>query len=101
MGMLARSDALLADDETAEALYVEAIDRLGRSRIAADLARAHLLYGEWLRRQGRRVDARAQLRTAFEGLIAMGVEAFADRARHELAATGETIANARWRRPEN
>jgi DNA-binding CsgD family transcriptional regulator len=89
IGMLARSDALLADDEGAEALYVEAIDRLGRSRIAADLARAHLLYGEWLRRQRRRVDAREQLRTAHDLFSDFGMEAFAERARVELAATGE------------
>jgi DNA-binding CsgD family transcriptional regulator len=89
IGMLARSDALLADDEGAEALYVEAIDRLGRSRIAADLARAHLVYGEWLRRQRRRVDAREQLRTAHDLFSDFGMEAFAERARAELAATGE------------
>jgi DNA-binding CsgD family transcriptional regulator len=65
------------------------LDEAGRARI--DLLRAQLLYGEWLRRQGRRVDARAQLRTAYEALTAMGVEAFADRARRELAATGETV----------
>jgi DNA-binding CsgD family transcriptional regulator len=89
MGMLARSNALLADDEGAEALYVEAIDRLGRSRIAADLARAHLLYGEWLRRRRRRVDAREQLRTAHDLFVRFGMEAFAERARVELEATGE------------
>jgi DNA-binding CsgD family transcriptional regulator len=89
IGMLARSDALLADDEGAEALYVQAIERLGRSRIAADLARAHLLYGEWLRRQRRRVDAREQLRTAHDLFSDFGMEAFAERARVELAATGE------------
>jgi DNA-binding CsgD family transcriptional regulator len=89
MGMLARSDALLADDEGAEALYIEAIDRLGRSRIAADLARAHLLYGEWLRRRRRRLDAREQLRTAHDLFVRFGMEAFAERARVELEATGE------------
>jgi DNA-binding CsgD family transcriptional regulator len=87
--MLARSDALLADDEGAEALYLEAIDRLGRSRMAADLARAHLLYGEWLRRRRRRVDAREQLRTAHDLFVRFGMEAFAERARVELEGTGE------------
>jgi DNA-binding CsgD family transcriptional regulator/tetratricopeptide (TPR) repeat protein len=89
MGILARSDALLADDEEAEVLYVEAIDRLGRSRIAADLARAHLLYGEWLRRRRRRLDAREQVRTAHDLFAGFGMEAFAERARVELEATGE------------
>ena len=74
----------------AEALYVEAIDRLERTRVLVDLARAHLLYGEWLRREGRRVDARAQLRVAHDMLSAFGAEAFAERARVELLATGET-----------
>ena len=82
---------MLHDDDTAEELYREAIERLGHTRIRVELARAQLLYGEWLRREGRRTDARAQLRTAYEALAAMGVEAFADRARHELAATGETV----------
>jgi DNA-binding CsgD family transcriptional regulator len=89
MGMLARSDALLADDDDAETLYVEAIERLGRSLIAADLARAHLLYGEWLRRRRRRVDARKELRTAHDLFTDFGMEAFAERARVELQATGE------------
>ena len=69
----------------------EAIDRLGRSRIATEQARAHLLYGEWLRRAGRRVDAREQLRTAHDMLAAIGMDAFAERARRELAATGEKV----------
>jgi len=91
LGIAAAKGALLRDDDTAEELYREALERLGHTRIRVELARARLLYGEWLRRQGRRVDARAQLRTAYEDLTAMGIEAFADRTRHELAATGETI----------
>jgi DNA-binding CsgD family transcriptional regulator len=90
LGIEARSRALLSDGDTAERLYRESIDRLGRTRIRADLARAHLLYGEWLRRERRRVDARAQLRIAHDMLEAMGMEAFAERARRELEATGET-----------
>jgi DNA-binding CsgD family transcriptional regulator len=68
----------------------EAIDRLGRTRVRVELARAHLLYGEWLRRTHRRADARVQLRAAHEMLDEMGLAAFAERARRELAATGET-----------
>jgi DNA-binding CsgD family transcriptional regulator len=90
LGIQARSRALLSGDEHAERLYLEAIDRLGRTRIRAELARTHLLYGEWLRRQGRRRDARDQLRTAHNMLDEMGIEGFAERARKELAATGET-----------
>ena len=91
LGIEAARGALLRDDDSAEELYREAVERLGHTRIRVELARAQLRYGEWLRRQGRRVDARAQLRTAYESLTAMGVEAFADRARRELAATGETV----------
>jgi ATP/maltotriose-dependent transcriptional regulator MalT len=90
-GIEAARGALLRDGGAAEELFREAIDRLGRTRMRVELARARLLYGEWLRRQGRRVDARAQLRTAQEAFTAMGVEAFADRARRELLATGETV----------
>ena len=91
LGIEAARRALLHDDDTAEELYREAIERLSNTRIRVELARAQLLYGEWLRRHGRRADARAQLRIAYEALTAMGVEAFADRARHELAASGETV----------
>jgi len=79
------------DDQRAEELYVEAVDRLGRFRIAVDLARAHLLYGEWLRRQRRRIDARKQLRTAHDLFSDFGMEAFAERTRVELEATGEHV----------
>ena len=89
LGLAARSEALLANDQRAEELYVEAVDRLGRTRMAVDLARAHLLYGEWLRRQRRRLDAREQLRTAYDLFSDFGMEAFAERARIELEATGE------------
>jgi DNA-binding CsgD family transcriptional regulator len=90
LGIEARSRALLSDGEAAERRYREAIDRLGRTRIRVDLARAHLVYGEWLRRGRRRTDARAQLRCAYELFASMGAEAFAERAARELLATGET-----------
>jgi DNA-binding CsgD family transcriptional regulator len=90
LGIEARVRALLSDGEAAESSYRESIERLGRTRIRAQLARAHLLYGEWLRRERRRGEAREQLRTAHEMLDAMGMEAFAERARRELLATGET-----------
>jgi DNA-binding CsgD family transcriptional regulator len=90
LGIEARVRALLSDRDAADRLYRESIDRLGRTRVRAQLARGHLLYGEWLRRERRRMDARAQLRTAHDMLDAMGIAAFAERARRELAATGET-----------
>ena len=100
LGILARSRALLSDGEPAERSYREAIERLGRTRVRVELARAHLVYGEWLRRQNRRVDARDQLRTAYDMLTAMGIDGFAERARRELQATGETVrGSARPRRP--
>jgi DNA-binding CsgD family transcriptional regulator len=90
LGIEARVRALLSEGDAAERYYRESIDRLGRTRARAQLARGHLLYGEWLRRERRRSDARAQLRIAHDMLDAMGIEAFAERARRELAATGET-----------
>jgi DNA-binding CsgD family transcriptional regulator len=95
LGMLYRSKALLSDGEAADALYRESIERLERCRIVVHSARAHLIYGEWLRRENRRVDARAQLRTAFAVLSDIGADAFAERARRELLATGETLRKRR------
>jgi DNA-binding CsgD family transcriptional regulator/tetratricopeptide (TPR) repeat protein len=89
LGVEARSRALLTDGEAAEPLYREAIQRLERTRVRVELARAHLVYGEWLRRERRRLDAREQLRTAHELFTVFGMEAFAERARVELEATGE------------
>jgi len=90
-GIRARSLALLSDGEVAEDLYQAAIGHLGRSRARVDLARAHLLYGEWLRRENRRVDAREQLSRAHGMLRAIGADGFAERARRELLATGQTV----------
>jgi ATP/maltotriose-dependent transcriptional regulator MalT len=97
LGTEARSRALLSEGEVADTLYCESIERLERTRIRFAAARAHLLYGEWLRRENRRIDARAQLRVAHERFTAMGIEAFAERARVELTATGEKV---RKRSPE-
>lgn len=91
LGVAARSRALLSDAGEAEAHYREAIVRLTRTRIATDRARSHLVYGEWLRRSGRRLDARGQLRAGYDMFSSMGAEAFAERARRELLATGETV----------
>jgi DNA-binding CsgD family transcriptional regulator len=91
LGIQARAHALLSGGEVAERLYREAIERLGRTRLRGELARARLLYGEWLRREPRRVDAREQLRAAHEMFGRMGAQAFAERARRELLATGETV----------
>jgi len=88
LGIAARSQALLAEGKHAEKFYVEAIERLGRTRIAIDLARAHLLYGEWLRRERRRLDARKELQVAHDLFRDFGMDAFAERARAELEATG-------------
>jgi DNA-binding CsgD family transcriptional regulator len=95
LGVRARSRALLSEGETAQRLYREGIERLGRTRLRPELARAHLLYGEWLRRDGRRKDAREQLRTAHRMFTDMGMEAFAERAGRELQATGETVRKRR------
>jgi DNA-binding CsgD family transcriptional regulator len=89
LGIEARARALLDEGQRAEDHYLEATERLGRCRIKVHLARAHLLYGEWLRRQNRRIDARETLRTAYELFTTMGAEAFAERTARELHATGE------------
>jgi DNA-binding CsgD family transcriptional regulator len=91
LGIEARSRALLTDSQTAWRLYREAIDLLARSRITVHLARAHLLYGEWLRHENRRTDARKSLRTAHEMFVSMGADGFADRAARELGAAGERV----------
>jgi DNA-binding CsgD family transcriptional regulator/tetratricopeptide (TPR) repeat protein len=91
LGLEARCRALLSHRAAAEELYREAIVRLSRTQLRPELARSHLVYGEWLRREDRRLDAREQLRTAHDMLTAIGMEAFAERARHELIATGETV----------
>jgi DNA-binding CsgD family transcriptional regulator len=89
-GVEARSRALLSEGDAAERLYLVSIESLGNTRVRTELARAHLLYGEWLRRERRRIDARAQLHIAHEMLETMGMDAFAERASRELQATGET-----------
>jgi DNA-binding CsgD family transcriptional regulator len=91
LGIEARLRALISQGDVADSLYRDSIMRLRRAPVRAELARSHLLYGEWLRRERRRVDAREQLRTAHEMLTTMGIGAFAERARRELMATGETV----------
>ena len=91
LGLEARSRALLSEGDLADGLFREAIERLSRTRVRAELARAHLLYGEWLRRANRRADARGELDAAYEMLSAMGMEGFAERTRRELLATGATV----------
>jgi DNA-binding CsgD family transcriptional regulator len=91
LGILARSQALTSEGPGADASYREAIERLGRTRMRVELARAQLVYGEWLRRESRRVDAREQLRAAHDALSRIGAEAFSERARRELLATGERV----------
>jgi ATP/maltotriose-dependent transcriptional regulator MalT len=90
-GIATRARALVSEGETAQGLYVEAIELLGRTRLRPELGRAHLLYGEWLRRENRRVEARAQLRLAYDVFATIGMEAFTERARIELLATGEKV----------
>jgi DNA-binding CsgD family transcriptional regulator len=99
LGIESRCRALLGDGDSAERLYREAIERLARTRYRPDLARAHLLYGEWLRRDSRRTDARAQLRIAHDMFDTIGMEAFASRAGRELRATGETVHRRTVRAP--
>ena len=94
-GTEARSRALVEDGEAADRLYREAIEWLGRTRMAAHLARARLTYGEWLRREGRRVEAREQLRDAHGAFLSMAAAGFADRAQRELQATGEKVRKRR------
>ena len=91
LGIEARSRALLSEGKAAEGHYREAIDRLSRTRLRPQLARAHLLYGEWLRHEDRCLDAREQLRAAHDQFTSIGMEAFAERARRELIATGERV----------
>jgi len=90
LGIQARSRALLLEGADADSLYRDAIERLERTRIAVELGRAHLVYGEWLRRENRRLDARQHLRIADDMFSRAGAEAFAERTRRELLATGET-----------
>ena len=96
-GLEARSRALVSTGAEAEHHYAEALEHLGRTRLRFELARTRLVHGEWLRRERRRADARRELRVAFEEFSAMGADGFAERARHELLATGEKV---RKRRPE-
>jgi len=90
-GLEARSRALLSEGHSAERCYTEAVERFGRTPLRPELARAHLLYGEWLRREQRRLDARRQLHAAYHLFTGIGADAFAERARRELLATGEKV----------
>ncbi|MCL3819055.1 helix-turn-helix transcriptional regulator [Aeromicrobium wangtongii] len=92
LGIQSRSRALLSEGPEAERHYLDAIERLGRTRMRSDAARAHLLYGQWLRRERRRIDARAQLRIAYDMFESAGMTVFVGRARSELLATGETLS---------
>jgi ATP/maltotriose-dependent transcriptional regulator MalT len=100
LGIEARSRALLSDGAAAEASFRDAIEHLGRARVRAELARAHLLYGEWLRRANRRADARDELTLAYEAFTAMGMEGFAERTRRELLATGATVRKRTVENPD-
>jgi DNA-binding CsgD family transcriptional regulator len=95
LGIEARSRALVSEGEAAEGLYRTAVDRLGRTPLRVDLGRAYLVYGEWLRRENRRTDAREQLRTAHQMFVTMGAEGFAERTERELGATGERVRRRR------
>jgi ATP/maltotriose-dependent transcriptional regulator MalT len=101
LGIRARCSALLSEGRHAEVLYREAIEHLARTGLRAELARAQLLYGEWLRREGRRVDAREQLRIAHAVFVTAGMEAFAERARVELLATGEKVRKRKVERVDD
>jgi DNA-binding CsgD family transcriptional regulator len=90
-GIEARSRALVVDGPEADGLYRRGVEQLSRTRLKPELARAHLHYGEWLRRRAERIAARTQLRTAYEMFVSIGMEAFAERARRQLLATGETV----------
>ncbi len=90
-GLEARSRALVSEGREAGQYYAEAVERLSRTRLRPELARTHLLYGEWLRRENRRLDARHQLHAAYQLFAAIGADAFAERARSELLATGEKV----------
>jgi DNA-binding CsgD family transcriptional regulator len=99
LGVLARATGLRANGRAAEAAYQQAVERLSRTGMRMDLARTHLVYGEWLRREGRRQDARGQLRTAYKLFTAAGAGPFAERAGRELAATGEVLDERRTADP--
>jgi DNA-binding CsgD family transcriptional regulator len=100
LGVEARSRALVVEGEAADSLYREALERIARTRLPLELARARLLYGEWLRRGDRQREAREQLRAAHDALVTMGAVAYASRARKELAATGERVRTSKPERAE-